>query len=125
MRSVKLWFLLAGFLIALGDLEVSAAFFVFASTVIPIIEELGVVPGYVYVLKSGKNYKIGVTSRDVEGRIKQLQTGSASKISLIHKIPSWRPYKIESKLHQQFANKHIRGEWFNLSPYDIRKLKSL
>lgn len=125
MSTLKLWFILTGFLIALGWLDLAVVYFLFAIAAIPMIEGMGVVPGQVYVLKAGQQYKIGVTTGAVEDRIKQLQTGSSAKISLVHTIPAWRPYRVESLLHAQYAHKHTRGEWYKLSPYDIRKLKTL
>lgn len=125
MSTVKTWFLFTGFLISLGWLELGAIYFLFAIAAIPMIEGMGVVPGYVYILKAGQYYKIGVTTGAVEDRIKQLQTGSSSKISLVHTIPAWRPYRVESDLHNYYAHKHTRGEWYKLSQYDVRKLKTL
>ena len=71
---------------------------------------------YVYLLKIPEKsiYKIGV-SKDVEKRIKQLQTGNYEQITLVHKFKSNYPYKIESILHGMYKFKRIEGEWYDMS----------
>ena len=77
---------------------------------------------YVYLLKVSSEgiYKIGV-SKDVNKRIKQLQTGNPETIYLINKFHSEYAYKIESVLHRRFKSKHVQGECFYLEPKDIDK----
>ena len=73
--------------------------------------------GYVYLVKcEGSPYvKIGMSSGDPEKtRVSQMQTGNPFLLTLLWKEQVEDPAKIESKLHEHFGSKHIRGEWFNL-----------
>ena len=66
-----------------------------------------------------EKYKIGITKEDPRKRIKQLQTGCANEIALIHTYESRFYRKIESFLHKEYA-KYSTGEggteWFELPP---------
>ena len=76
--------------------------------------------GYVYfaycpdLYKSGYHHvKIGITINPTK-RIMQLQTGNSHKI-VFYKLHETENYKeLEKQLHNKYAKKHIRGEWFNL-----------
>lgn len=79
--------------------------------------------GFVYLLKAGEYYKIGMTTGTVENRLRQLQTGSPQKIKVIHTFNVDDPNKLESDLHRKYASKRITGEWFKLSWWDICQIK--
>jgi len=69
---------------------------------------------YLYVIREGFHYKIGVTG-DVEKRIKTLQTANASELHL-HKVVKFekgRAFKVERFLHVLLKDYRVRGEWFN------------
>lgn len=76
--------------------------------------------GYVYLLKVSNEgiYKIGV-SKNVEKRVKQLQTGNPEEIEIIKKFLSKYPYKVESVLHRRYNYKLAHGECFYLEQKDI------
>ena len=57
-----------------------------------------------------KRIKIGFTSRFIEKRIQNLQTGSPDKLNFIGGIPG--NVEIEESLHQKFKNCRLHGEWF-------------
>lgn len=78
--------------------------------------------GTVYLLNAWgtDNYKIGVTKRKIEKRIKQLQTGCPDEIILIKQFDCEHYRKVESFLHRQHASKRIEGEWFVLDDLDIK-----
>ena len=64
-------------------------------------------------------YKIGITKKEVEKRIKQLQTGSSKEIVLLRKYKSYYYKEIEQQLHRKYNNykitEHKGGqEWFEL-----------
>ena len=70
---------------------------------------------YVYILKTSDDvYKIGV-AKDVESRVRQLQTGSVEEITLVNKFLSEFPFKIESTLHRKYNRNRINGEWYYLT----------
>lgn len=78
---------------------------------------------YVYLLKTPENiYKIGV-AKNVEKRIKQLQTGCADEIILVDKFLSNYPFKIESILHRRYETNKINGEWYGLSNENINNFQ--
>lgn len=80
--------------------------------------------GYVYILKVSSDgiYKIGV-SKNVERRVKQLQTGNAEPIEIIRTFLSDYPYKVESVLHRKFQREHVHGECYYLSEKDINSFE--
>lgn len=75
--------------------------------------------GYVYLLHSWDDdtYKIGITiNPDIKGvRVKHLQTGNPSEITVIHKYKCENYRKVETMLHNYYTTSHKRGEWFKLS----------
>ncbi len=76
------------------------------------------VVGAVYLLHSGRRYKIGC-SRAPEQRVRDLQQGLPEKATLIHVIETDDPHGIEAYWHRRFAEKRWRGEWFKLSAEDL------
>lgn len=68
--------------------------------------------GKVYLVKSKNHYKIGVTKKSIDSRIKQLQTGSPYKIYLIKKWELNEIYELERKMHKEFKVNNSIGEWF-------------
>lgn len=74
--------------------------------------------------------KIGI-ARDLNNRLKGLQTGSPDKLTLLGVImPKTRtPLQLEDQLHARFADDRSHGEWFRpsaaLLAYIDRHAKSL
>jgi hypothetical protein len=73
--------------------------------------------GYIYLLlqidnNNEETYKIGVTKRNVNIRVSELQTGNPNKISL-HKMYESKNYlKVEQWLHRQYQTKtEAKNEW--------------
>jgi hypothetical protein len=64
-------------------------------------------------------YKIGFTKRPVTTRVKELKTGNANYIKIIHIFTSDLAIKIESTLHRLYNSKRINGEWFDLNNKDV------
>jgi len=78
--------------------------------------------GYVYLIKSGRSYKIGKTS-DVGRRKYDLRLALPEKPGLIHIIQTDDPTGIEAYWHNRFKNKRKEGEWFDLTKDDISAFK--
>lgn len=81
---------------------------------------------YIYLIYNGEQTKIGV-SVNVDKRLKALQTGSASKLSLLRKYKigdSGLAYRLEKQLHKMFFQSRCRhnGEWFELTNLHITVL---
>jgi hypothetical protein len=74
--------------------------------------------GYVYLMKSGRFYKIG-NSNNVERRNYELGIKLPEEIKIAHKIQTDDPNGVEGYWHNRFSNKRKQGEWFELSPSDI------
>ncbi len=83
---------------------------------------------FVYFISDGSCTKVGVTKGTVIGRIKSLQSGNPRKLICI--AFKFEPhvkdaYEIESWLHKEFENKHVRGEWFVLTDEDINSYSTV
>lgn len=77
--------------------------------------------GYVYLVKLDKHYKIGISVSPDE-RLKEftLLPYELENI-LILKVKDYD--KREKELHEHFADKRVRGEWFELNEEDIEYIK--
>jgi hypothetical protein len=79
--------------------------------------------GYVYLVKSGKLYKIGCSENHWR-RKGELHKQTAEGITEIHTIAAIDdPQGIERYWHERFAAKRLHGEWFDLSAEDISAFK--
>lgn len=77
-----------------------------------------VVNGYVYLVKSGKHHKIGMTNH-VGRRTYEIDLQLPEKLEVVHVIPTDDPAGIERYWHQRFASKRTNGEWFLLTGDEI------
>ena len=83
--------------------------------------------GYVYLIGEIGNegrYKIGSTrAKDVNKRLKQLQTGNSSELYIKESFETEYPFKVEKMLHNHFKSSNLMGEWFELSESDVEAFK--
>jgi len=82
--------------------------------------------GIVYVIRCAPTsyYKIGV-SGSPEDRLYMMQGGCPLDLILIAVKRYKDPYRKESQLHKAFADKRIRGEWYELNRQDLKRLWKL
>lgn len=78
--------------------------------------------GFVYLLKSGKFYKIGKTN-SVDRRQYEIGLQLAEGVDPIHSIETDDPSGIEAYWHNRFKSKRLNGEWFDLDASDVRAFK--
>ncbi|MEM7111002.1 MAG: GIY-YIG nuclease family protein [Chloroflexota bacterium] len=78
--------------------------------------------GYVYLMKSGRFFKIG-RSNSVGRRHYELSIQLPEKVTLVHEITTDDPIGIEAYWHNRFKEKRKNGEWFALSAKDVKAFK--
>lgn len=78
--------------------------------------------GHVYLLKSGKRYKIGRTD-SLEKRFAGLAAQVPHELVQVHAIVTDDPVGIEAYWHNRFKEKRRYNEWFELSAEDIAAFK--
>lgn len=74
--------------------------------------------GYVYLMRCGDRYKIGITN-DVNRRLAQLGKQSPYPLEIVHTIRAPYPKSIENRLHAMYKRVRVHVEWFEFEESDI------
>lgn len=79
---------------------------------------------YLYLIKCQQFYKIGIAN-DVQSRLAQLSTGNPHELKVLAFYGYENAELVERVIHQKFANKRVRGEWFELDLSDIANFQNI
>ena len=74
--------------------------------------------GFVYIIKSGRFFKIGKTN-SAGRREREIAILLPERTKTVHVIKTDDPTGIEEYWHKRFASKRKNGEWFDLTQDDI------
>jgi hypothetical protein len=77
-----------------------------------------------YLIECQHFYKIGVAN-DVESRLAQLSTGNPFELKVLAVYTFENAELVERAIHQRFAIKRRRGEWFELSDNELQLFKQI
>ncbi|MEZ5444975.1 MAG: GIY-YIG nuclease family protein [Gammaproteobacteria bacterium] len=81
------------------------------------------IQGYVYMMRSGRRYKIGFTNSPVR-RHREVKLELPDPTQLVHSIETDDPKGIEAYWHRRFEAKRIRDtEFFELDATDVASFK--
>jgi hypothetical protein len=79
-------------------------------------------PGYVYLVRSGKYHKIG-RSNDHGRRAYEIGLQLPEKLEVVHTIETDDAGGIERYWHERFRDRRRNGEWFLLTKADVAAFK--
>lgn len=83
------------------------------------------VAGYVYLLGSDSGvFKIGKTV-NLDGRLERLETIYPGETPLIHYFETDDTTTAEQLLHQRYADRRQKGEWFALLNPDVAEIQAI
>ncbi len=81
--------------------------------------------GWVYLIRHGqyRQYRIGQTS-DLLRRGSEIKIQLPERATLVYSIETVDPVGVETYWLNRFRPKQMNGDWFNLSPTDVKEFKA-
>lgn len=73
----------------------------------------------VYLICDGEKFKIGVTKKPLEKRLKELQTGNPYELFISNYYETDTPFKLETMLHNKYFKNKVKNEWFDMNAHDV------
>jgi hypothetical protein len=80
--------------------------------------------GSVYLLRSGRAYKIGRTG-NLSQRLRYIDQALPNPVEVIYYLETGESSSLERFLHRQFAPYRIRGDWYRLRQEHIAEIQSI
>ena len=63
-------------------------------------------------------------TQNIKSRMGELQVGNSRKLELVLQLPVWGDFRKTETIYQEYFNiQHIRGEWYNLTKYQIEQIR--
>ena len=84
--------------------------------------------GKIYLIGAGDGnpIKIGYTVGSVEKRLQALRMSYWGDMNIVFQSEKINQVlRFEISLHKIYKHKHVRGEWFNLTPDDVKDIQKL
>lgn len=78
---------------------------------------------YILNIEGSNYYKIGV-SQNVKRRVSDISSAMPFKVVVLYNQKEDKAYDKEEYLHQLFAERYVKSEWFNLTDDDVYLLMS-
>ena len=78
----------------------------------------------VYFIQAGDEnvFKIGITNGSPSKRLAMLQTGNHLPLTVYAFMSVSEPKEVEARLHSQYGDRRMAGEWFNLTPQEVDRI---
>lgn len=84
---------------------------------------------WVYLIgedESLNRFKIGVTTaKNIETRLKKLQTGNSNELYIKEKFETDKPFKLEKMLHNYYKDKKLINEWFEFDEKSLNDFTTI
>lgn len=84
--------------------------------------------GWIYIITTDEFYpvcKIGYSLRPPRSRLQGIQVSLPFDAYILHEFKVDEAKKTESRLHETFKSKNLRGEWFRLEEGDFITIKGM
>jgi hypothetical protein len=74
---------------------------------------------YLLVNDEWTQFKIGISTKAIDKRLRSLKTGNGSEITLVNSFETPHYRKVEKWMHNKHHSKRLVGEWFALNDNDV------